>query len=344
MGVKMNKLVLLCTLVCLTVLLPVASLGGCQQEQEPATLIYRDHLEMGVGDCKEFLVKLSKGDSWLENRGVVYTLGILEDVELKPLPESIETEMGNYSNLGDEKMARFQGTFMVVRTSPDILPGEYELSMQMEAKGLGVIARVPLTIDVSEAADDIVQTPGGPAYRTGVGSPGEEPWPPVEEQTVALGVQGVQLDYRDFIEMETGQCKGVLFTLHTAGTELENKDVNYAIGMIEDGVFKPLPEEPLEIVEMWTYDSPPHQTSPVTVILMGTDCRMSWAEEFNLGVQLEVEGVGVIGLVPLKINVMETADDIFGTPGGPAYRSRVHGPGEKPWPPVPEKRVVLERP
>lgn len=343
----MEKLNVLRALVCLTVLLLVASVGGCRQE--PATLKYRDRLEMGVGECKEFLVKLHKGDSWLENREVVYTLGILEGDELKPLPESIEVGMSNYANLGDDNMTRFQGTFIGVKTSPDILPGEYELSMQLEAKRIGVIGRVPLTINVKKSADDIVDTPGGPTYRARIPGTGEEPWPPVEEQTVALGTQGVQLVYRDFVEMETGQCKGILFTLHTSGTELENKDINYTVGMIEDDTLKPLPE-PLEIVEMWTYDSPPHQTSPVTVILIGTDCRMNWPEEFNLGVQLEAEGIGVIGLVPLKINVIETADDIFGTPGGPAYRAHVLL-SERPvsWSPdelasIAETRVELEAP
>jgi hypothetical protein len=112
----------------------------------------------------------------------------------------------------------------------------------------------------------------------------------------------------------------------------------------EERPFEPGPEEPLEIVEMWTYDSPPHQTSPVTVILIGTDCRMSQPEEFGLGVQLEAEEVGVISLVPLTISVAEAADDILFPPGGVAYRANVHGPGEEPWPPVPEKTVVLERP
>jgi len=339
----MGKLIALCTLVCLMVLLPLASLGGCQREQGPATLTYRDYVEMGVGECKGILFKLHKSDSWLENREVVYTLGMLEDDELKPLSESIEVGMSNYANPGDDKMAKFQGTIIGVKTSPNISPDKYELR-------IGVIAHVPLTINIREAADDIVDTPGGPTYRARVSGQGEELWPPVEEQTVALGVQGVQLDYRDFVEMETGQCKGILFTLHTAGTELENKKVNYTVGVIEGDTLAPLPEEPLEIVEMWTYDSPPHQTSPVTVILIGTDCRMSQPEEFNLGVQLEAEGIGVIGLVPLKINVIETADDIPAIPGGVAYRANVHL-SERPvsWSPeelasIAETRVELEAP
>jgi len=338
----MSKLIVLLTLVCFMVLLPVASLGGCKQE--PATLKYRDHLEMGVGGCEGVIFHLSKSDSWLENREVAYTLGILEDGEFKPLPELIEAGYGNWGVLGDEEMAKFQGSVMTVRTSPDISPGEYELGVQLEAERIGVIGCVPLTINVRASADDIVETPGGPTYRARVSGPGEEPWTPVEEQTVTLGTQGVQLDYRDFVEMKTGECKGILFTLHTSGTELESKDINYTVGMDEDDTLKLLPEGPLEIVEMWTYDSPPHQTSPVTVIFIGT-CGMASSHEFNLGVQLEAEGIGVIGRVPLTINVIETADDIFGTPAGAAaYRAQVHGVGEKPWPPVEEKRLYLEAP
>ncbi len=340
----MEKLNVLRALVCLTVLLLVASVGGCHGGGDVARLSYRDYLEMGIGGCKGVIFKLHKSDSRLENREVVYTLGILEDGEFKPLPESIElVGMGNYSLLSDVEMARFQGTIIRVKTSPAILPGEYELSVQLEAKRIGVIDRVPLTISVRASADDIVETPDGPAYRTRVSSQGEEPWPPVEEQTVTLGVQGVQLDYRDFVEMKTGECKGILFTLHTSGTELENKNINYTVGMIEDNALKPLPE-PLEIVEMWTYDSLPHLSSPVTVILIGT-CGMNYPDEFNLGVQLEAEGIGVIGRVPLTISVIAMADDIIGTPAGDAvYRSRVHSVGEKPWPPVEEKTVELEAP
>jgi hypothetical protein len=236
----MGKLIFLSTLVCLLVLLPLATLGGC--EQEPATLTYRDHLEMGIGACKGIIFRLSKGDSWLENREVIYTLGIWKDGELKPLPESIELlGTGNFSLLSDVEMAKFQGTVIRIKTSPDMSQSEYDLSVQLEAKRLGVIAHVPLIINIKEAADDIVYTPGGPTYRAMVSGPEEEPWPSLEEKTVTLGDQGVQLDYRDFVEMETGQCKGILFTLHTAGTELENKKVNYTVGLLEEGTFKPLP-------------------------------------------------------------------------------------------------------
>jgi hypothetical protein len=340
----MNKSIILCTLVCLIVLLPAALLGGCKQEQELATIKYRDRLEMGTGECEGIIFRLSKGDSWLENREVAYTLGILGDGDLKPLPESFEVlENWNFGR-GDEAMAIFQETLVRVKTSPNISPGEYDLSVQLEVEGKGVIDYLTLTINVTEAADDIVETPGGPAYRAQVHGPDIEEWPLVEEQTVALGTQGVQLEYRDFVEMGIGACKGVLFTLRTAGTELENKDINYTVGLLEEDTFKPLPEEPLEVVETWTYGSPPHQLSPVTVILIGTDYRMNRAEEFNLGVQLEAEGTGVIGLVPLTISVVEAADDILFPPGGVAYRANVHGPGEEPWPPVEEKRVVLEAP
>jgi len=326
------------------VLLPVALLGGCQQE--PATLKYRDYLEMGIGGCKGVIFHLEKSDTRLENREVAYTLGILEDGEFKPLPESIEVpEKWNYSRLGDPGMAIFQETVIKVRTSPSILPGEYKLSVQLEAEGIGVIDRLPLTIDVRKSADDIINTPGGPTYRARIPGTGEEPWPPVEEQTVALGTQGVQLHYRDFVEMQIGECKGILFTLHTSGTELENKDINYTVGMIEGDKLNPLPEPlELEMVEMWTYDSPPHRTSPVTVVVIRTDYRTDQPHEFNLGVQLEAEGIGVIGRVPLTINVIEAADVIIFTPGGPAYRANVHGPGEREWPPIEEKTVELEAP
>lgn len=326
--------------VAILLLVPLTLSGGCQQGG--ATLEYRDHLEMGVGGCGGNIFFLSKGDSWLENRLVSYTLGVREDGEFKPLTEPFEVvDNCDFSNLGDDEMVYFQGTIMRVEAASAIQPGEYELTVRLEVEGKGGIDYLPLTIEVAGAADDILFTPGGAAYRANVHGPDTEEWPPVAEQTVSLGDQEIQLDYRDYVELGVGDCKGILFTLHTAGTGLEGKDVSYTVGLLNGDTITSLPE-PLAIAEMWSYDDPPHQSSPLTVMMLEVDCRMDHAEEFELGVQLEAEGIGVIGCVPLTVSVVEAADDILFTPGGAAYRASVHGLDTKEWPPVAETTVYLE--
>jgi hypothetical protein len=48
-----------------------------------------------------------------------------------------------------------------------------------------------------------------------------------------------------------------------------------------------------------------------------------WNSPINLGVQVEVEGLGIIGRVPLTINCHESSDDFTLAPGGggPMYLS-----------------------
>ncbi|MEA2075751.1 MAG: hypothetical protein U9O85_08495 [Euryarchaeota archaeon] len=154
------------------------------------------------------------------------------------------------------------------------------------------------------------------------------------------------LVYRDFVEMGIGDSNGLLFTLHTATTELEAKHVNYTVGVLDEDALKPLPEG-IEVIDNWTYSDPPHRKSPVTVLRIKASPTIL-PGQYELCVQLEADGIGVVGRVPLTINVKEestnmneSADDIICTPAGPAYRAKVIGPGEKQWPPIEEKKVIL---
>ena len=152
------------------------------------------------------------------------------------------------------------------------------------------------------------------------------------------------LVYRDFVEMGMGDSKGILFTLHTATTELEAKHVNYTVGVLDENELKPLPDG-IEVIDNWTYSNPPHRKSPVTVLRIKASPTIL-PGQYKLCVQLEADGI--VGRVPLTINVKEesinmneSADDVICTPAGPAYRAKVLGPGEKQWPPIEEKKVIL---
>jgi len=56
---------------------------------------------------------------------------------------------------------------------------------------------------------------------------------------------------------------------------------------------------------------------PISAIML----RLSgWNGPLNLGVQVEVEGLGIIGRVPLTVNCHESSDDFTLAPGGGVQR------------------------
>jgi hypothetical protein len=72
----------------------------------------------------------------------------------------------------------------------------------------------PVPTQTAEAPDDIVYTPGGPAYRANVQQEGvTNPWPPVQTTTVTLNSSAnpAQITYRDNIETAGGQTRHNLF-------------------------------------------------------------------------------------------------------------------------------------
>ncbi len=99
------------------------------------------------------------------------------------------------------------------------------LLLLASAVGCTLPTPTPSTTGSLEQPDDIVATPGGPAYRANVHGVGNgttipNPWPPVEQSEVALGTSPTALvTYRDRIETKPGQSRNNMFTL---GLELAN--------------------------------------------------------------------------------------------------------------------------
>ena len=61
-----------------------------------------------------------------------------------------------------------------------------------------------------------------------------------------------------------------------------------------------------------SFDNLPGKQSISAIML-----RLSgWNRPIKLGVQVEVEGLGIIGRVPLTINCHESSDDVMFAPGG----------------------------
>ena len=69
-----------------------------------------------------------------------------------------------------------------------------------------------------------------------------------------------------------------------------------------------------------SFDNIPGKQSFTAIML---NLSGMWNSPINLGVQIEVEGLGTIGRVPLTINCHESSDDVVYAPGGggPMYLS-----------------------
>lgn len=96
---------------------------------------------------------------------------------------------------------------------------------------------IPTTADCAgsevEAADDLIYTPGGPAYRANV-QLGEviNPWPGIDSATVFLGAGDdeflIGLMYRNYIETRTGEARNLILYLSTSeeGAAIESVELS----------------------------------------------------------------------------------------------------------------------
>jgi hypothetical protein len=145
----------------------------------------------------------------------------------------------------------------------------------------------------------------------------------VKETTVLLGAHKIPLTYRDTIDMNSYGYKGILFKMNTTDTELEGKKITYTLGDWENNQH-PSFAELMKVAATKSFDNLSSKQSVSAIML-----RLSgmWSSPINLGVQVEVEGLGIIGRVPLTINCHESSDDIMFAPGGggPIYLSGGQG-------------------
>jgi hypothetical protein len=209
-----------------------------------------------------------------------------------------------------------QKTITTINASTTIEPGTYKFYARLSTPWTGNLGKMPITVTITEAADDIVDTSDGPVYRANL--PGETRWEPVKETTVLLGAQKIPLTYRDTIEMNSYGYKGILFEMNNAGTELEGKKITYTLGDWDNNQHPGFAElKKAGIIQSFDNLSDKQSISTIMLRLSG------WNSPINLGVQVEVEGLGIIGRVPLTVNCHETSDDVMFAPGGggPMYLS-----------------------
>ena len=73
----------------------------------------------------------------------------------------------------------------MLNASAIIEPGTYTFYARLSTPWTGSLSKIPITVTITEAADDILDTSVGPVYRANVH--GETRWVPVKETTVLLG-------------------------------------------------------------------------------------------------------------------------------------------------------------
>ena len=282
---------------------------------DPVKLTYRDSIDMGIGETKTLIFSLNKSSTLLCYADI--------HISLDSLPQSfIITNIFSMnpgpprSSLSSILYGENEKTIATLNASTTIEPGTYKFYARLSTPWTGNLGTMPITVIITEAADDIVNTSDGPVYRANL--PGETRWEPVKETTVLLGAQKIPLTYRDTIEMNSYGYKGILFEMNTAGTDLEGKKITYALGDWDNNQH-PGFAELMKVGTTQSFDNLPGKQSISAIML-----RLSgWNSPINLGVQVEVEGLGIIGRVPLTVNCHESSDDVMFAPGGggPMYLS-----------------------
>ena len=137
-------------------------------------LTYRDTIDMNSYGYKGILFEMNTAGTELEGKKITYTLGDWDNNQHPGFAELMKAGIiQSFDNLSDKQSI----SAIMLRLSRWESP--INLGVQVEAAGLGIIGRVPLTINCHESSDDFTFAPGGggPMYLYG----GQ-----VEQKTVAV--------------------------------------------------------------------------------------------------------------------------------------------------------------
>jgi len=144
-----------------------------------------------------------------------------------------------------------------------------------------------------QAADDIMLTPGGPAYRGNVHEQGVvNPWPEVQTVETPLNATGedIRLNYRAFIETKAGETRNNILWLY--GTSISAK-MGKAVAFT--------PENLPSGIEA---NSEQTTTSPMTKAVMEINISAQVSTgEYTFNIRVEIDGKDY-GQVPCTIKVI----------------------------------------
>jgi len=238
---------------------------------------------MGIGESKVLIFNLSKSNSPLRYTDI--------HISLDSLPQSLKVTNISSFIPGPERplfssvlYGNNQNSIAMLNASTTIEPGTYTFYAILSTPWTGNLGKMPITVTITEAADDIVNTSAGPAYRANL--PGETRWQSVKETTVLLGAQKIPLTYRDTIDMNNYGYKGILVEMNTAGTELEGKKITYILGDWDNNQH-PSFVELMKVGATKSFYNIPGKQSFTAIMLTLSGM---WNSPINLGAQVEVSG------------------------------------------------------
>ncbi len=171
-------------------------------------------------------------------------------------------------------------------------PGLFGVSAGKDENRQPILFKEMPPVQAEEAPDNIVITPGGPAYR--VGQQGvEHPWPPLDTTKVTLGssfeTDAVYVRYRDYIETEAGESRNNIVFIsmgNRAVGSLNLYTVNLPTGIeVTEGI-------------RW------HGPGPVSVVLVIEIPPDVQPGQYTFEIGIEIDGKDY-GTVPCRIKVLE---------------------------------------
>ncbi len=151
-----------------------------------------------------------------------------------------------------------------------------------------------ITLTIEEAADDVIPTPGGWAYRANVHQQGiVNPWPPVQTVEVVLGDNdnATYLTYRDYIETKAGETRNNIFHVRIPAI-VDIGNMNLEISNLPDEI---------EVTQGNQFHGPLGNSSKVLAIEIAQDIQLG---EYTFEIGLEINGKDY-GTVPCTINIVE---------------------------------------
>ena len=163
------------------------------------------------------------------------------------------------------------------------------------SKAAGIWLGGPIrTSTPTEAADDVILTPGGPRYRANFHQEGvTSPWPPIETSDILLSGSNntVNLTYRADIETKAGEARSNILLINTTVSDIQSLNL-YAVGI----------PSVIEVKERMRWrGSLPSIITPVLLVEVSQDAK---AQEYTFEIGLEINDVDY-GTFTCRVRVSE---------------------------------------
>ncbi|MBN1370167.1 MAG: hypothetical protein JW954_08035 [Dehalococcoidaceae bacterium] len=165
----------------------------------------------------------------------------------------------------------------------------------------GLIPAADGIAGVTMAPDDIVATPGGPAYRANVHQQGEEnPWPPVDTSEVTLENDSLvcKIRYRQSITTWVGSTRNNMIHLSIPG-KMAIDEMNLVVDNNNACI---------SVIRSRDWDwSGLGSRSVLLVITVLPDAKPG---KYSFGIEVDIDG-SLLGVLPCRIEVIRDSFDYF---------------------------------